>query len=77
MRPVDQRLIQVGGHGGPGLLHHRGEVVPDVRADHGERGGGEPGLHHGLLVGVVEHQELVGDIADRGGGIGGDADLAH
>jgi hypothetical protein len=50
--------------------------MPDVGPGHGEHGGGEPGLHDRLLVGVVEDQQLVRDLADRRGGVGRDPDLA-
>ena len=76
MRPVDQPVIQVGGHRSPRLLHDRAEIVPDVRSRHGQDGRGEPGLHHGLLVSVIKHQQLIRGLADRRGSISGDPDLA-
>lgn len=41
-------------------------------AQQGEGGGGEAGLHDGLLVGEVEDHDIVREVHHRGGGVGGD-----
>jgi hypothetical protein len=46
--------------------------MSQARPEQGERGGGEPGLHHRPFVGEVEHDRLVGGAGHGGGGVGGD-----
>ena len=45
------------------------EVLTQARPEQGERGGGEPGLHHRPFVGEVEHDRLVGGAGHGGGGV--------
>jgi hypothetical protein len=66
---------------GDGLGEHalrrgggRGDVVPEVRAEQGELGGGKPGLDHGLFVGEGEFDDLVGGEAHRGPRVRGDSE---
>jgi hypothetical protein len=63
---------QLGHHGVVGLGDGGPEVLTQARPEQGERGGGEPGLHHRPLVGEVEHDRLVGGAGHGGGGVRGD-----
>jgi hypothetical protein len=47
-------------------------VQAEVRAEQGEGGGGEPGLHDGAFVGEVQHDEVVGGRPDGGVRVRGD-----
>src|SRR5690606_12726497 len=58
--------------GGPGVVGHAVGVQAQVGPEQGEGRGGEPGLHHGTFVGVVEDDQAVGGLPHRGGRVGGD-----
>ena len=56
----------------PRVLDRSRQVLAEVRAQQGQRRGGEPRLHDGALIGEVEHDRSVGERRRRRGVVGRD-----